>query len=190
VCRYAGLTRKAIHELKYSQRTELAPPLGDLMVRCLADPPEYGPAADPYYTPPPRIPLEGITAVVPVPLSREQQRRRGFNQSERLAIELGSRLGLPVFAWMLQRIRDTPPQVRLSARERARNVRGAFQAAGRDSVADQVVLLVDDVLTTGATLNECARVLKRAGAADVYGITMARQTVLPTPAAAPASHVV
>jgi len=160
------------------------------MARCLADPPEYGPAADPYYTPPPPIRLDCLTAVVPVPLSREQRRRRGFNQSERLAVELARRLALPVCTLMLQRVRDTRPQVRLSASERARNVRGAFQAAGRDQVADQVVLLVDDVLTTGATLNECARVLKRAGAADVYGITMARQTILPTTAAGQASNVV
>lgn len=123
--------------------------------------------------------LAGIDVAVPVPLHRSRQRERGFNQAELLA----RRLPLPV-ANMLVRTRATVSQIDLPAEKRQRNVRGAFALKGGQSnffpflgkslTVPLSVLLVDDVATTGATLNECARVLLEAGAREVRALTAAR----------------
>lgn len=114
--------------------------------------------------------------IVP-PLSRERLAERGFNQSLELARHLGRRLGVPVAPRALVRLRDTPPQARLKPDDRARNVKGAFAATRRfDGLA---VAVVDDVMTTGATLSEIAAVLKSAGAARVVNWVVAR--ALPHP---------
>lgn len=116
---------------------------------------------------------EAIDAVVPVPLHRTRERERGFNQADILARVLARRLRRPVLRKTVERIRSTPPQAG-KPRERARNVRGAFAVRRPEEIAGRSLLLVDDVLTTGATVNECAKVLMKAGARPVLVYTLAR----------------
>lgn len=111
--------------------------------------------------------------VVPVPLHRARKRERGFNQAEALAAGVARSLGLPLNSGILHRIRPTPPQTGLSYSARRRNVQGAFEVRGR-SLRGQSVLLVDDVMTTGATAHACAMRLKQAGAEKVLVLTLAR----------------
>lgn len=139
----------AIHRMKYDDARYLAPFFANLI---------EVPGAWP------------IEAVVPVPLHEKKRRQRGYNQSALLAYALASRLALPFEEDWLSRVRDTGSQTRLSAAARAKNVAGAFLAKPAQT-AGKRVLIVDDVLTTGATVSECALALRRAGAAGVYGAT-------------------
>ena len=113
-----------------------------------------------------------VDALIPMPLAAGRLRERGFNQAQELARLAGRRLGLPVFAHACRKVADTAPQAALPWKERARNVRGAF-VCDADLTGFRVAV-VDDVMTTGATLNELARNLKRAGAAQVSGWVVAR----------------
>jgi ComF family protein len=152
---YGGVMRDALHRFKFGGRRTLAQPLADLAVeQCGATLPD------------------GIGAVVPVPLARDREWERGFNQAALLAERIAKRLDVPIRAGWLARQRATKPQSDLPAAERSANVRGAFRAA--PAVADRHVLLVDDVLTTGATLGECARALRAAGARRIGALTVAR----------------
>lgn len=149
---YDGRLRDVIHALKYNGRRSIAPRLGALMRTA-------GAAV-----------LQDADVSVPVPLHRRRQRSRGFNQAD----DLARALGLPVRR-LLRRVRFTTPQIELPAEERHRNVRDAFSL--QPSAVGQVpavVVLVDDVSTTGATLDACARVLKAAGVKDVRALTAAR----------------
>ena len=148
---YDGVLRDIVHALKYDGRRSTAPPLARLMVRHGGDV------------------LDGADAVVPVPLHARRQRERGFNQAE----DLARGLMVPVVP-ALRRVRATDPQVGLSASARKRNVHGAFEVTSPRSVAHSRIVIVDDVTTTGATLEACARVLKRAGAREVRALTAAR----------------
>lgn len=152
---FEGTMRLLLHALKYDRRHTLARPLALRMIAAGADV------------------LRGATAVVPVPLHRSRQRARGFNQAARLA----GRLGLPVLR-VLRRVRATPPQADLSAAQRAANMRDAFAPVrwppSSGKVHGAVLVLVDDVETTGATLEACARVLRHAGAGEVRSLTAAR----------------
>jgi ComF family protein len=112
--------------------------------------------------------------VVPIPLHRERLRWRGFNQAVPLARAIAAARGRPVDPFALTRQRPTPPQVGLGAGDRRRNVRGAFAVRDRERVRGRTVLLVDDVMTTGATAHECAHVLRRAGARAVDVVVLAR----------------
>jgi ComF family protein len=114
-----------------------------------------------------------IDAVVPVPLHRRRARERGFNQADILARVVGKRLHRPVLRRAVARVRPTPPQAG-KARDRVRNVRGAFAVRDPARIEGRSLLLVDDVLTTGATVNECAKVLMKAGARAVLVYTLAR----------------
>jgi ComF family protein len=114
----------------------------------------------------------GVDALIPMPLSQARLRERGFNQAHELARHLGRRFQLPVLANAARRIADTTPQAALPWKERARNVRGAFVCDA--DLTGRHVAIVDDVMTTGATLSELARNLKRAGAARVSGWVVAR----------------
>jgi ComF family protein len=152
---YEGALREALHAFKFAGRRTLARPLGDLAAdRCAA-----------------ALPGD-IDAVVPVPLARARERERGFNQAALLAERVARRLGVPAKTAWLTRRRPTRPQSELSPVERRQNVRGAFLASRR--VADRHVLVVDDILTTGATAAECARALRAAGARRVGVLTVAR----------------
>jgi ComF family protein len=118
--------------------------------------------------------LEKGVVLVPVPLHPRRRRERGYNQSELLARELSIRTGLELAARALVRRVDTLPQAGLSAAGRRRNVAGAFAVRKRTKVSGRVVVLMDDVMTTGATALACARILKDAGAAEVRLLSVAR----------------
>ena len=112
--------------------------------------------------------------VVPVPLDRGRLRERGYNQAELIAKPLARLLGIPFRSYLLVRTRPRPNQLRLTPRERWETVRGAYAPHQTAQVDKLRVLLVDDVFTTGATLDACSRALKGAGAARVVGLTVAR----------------
>ena len=155
---HSGPLREAIHQFKYEDLRALAGVLGQLMAdgwRRLA---------------PPGLELD---AVVPVPLHRKRERQRGYNQAALLARELGACLQLPVVEDAVVRSRATAPQVDLNAEERRANVRDAFQCRG-DSFSGMRVLLVDDVCTSGATLESACLALRSAGAASVWACTLTR----------------
>ncbi len=176
-CRYSGPLRLAIHKLKYAGRAQLARPLGEMIVAALRQGPQPGWTADRHYSPPPAPDIGRITAVVPVPLHPRRERERGFNQAELLAQHVAEQLSLPVLPHALRRTKDTASQVGLTLRQRQQNVRGAFEPGERGAIRGQTLLLIDDVCTTGSTLDECAKTLKRAGAEGVYAATVARQTL-------------
>jgi ComF family protein len=117
---------------------------------------------------------DGADGLVPVPLHRARRRERGFNQSRLLARELGRRRGIAVLRGALVKIRQAPPQAGLRAADREKNVVGAYAVKRREKVRGRVLVLVDDVATTGATLRECARVLVEAGAKEVRAVTLAQ----------------
>ncbi|MCY4439670.1 MAG: hypothetical protein OXE53_05625 [Deltaproteobacteria bacterium] len=112
--------------------------------------------------------------IIPVPLHPRRLRWRGFNQSVLLGREVGRAWRIPLDPFVLTRKTETRPQSSLSLKERQPNVRGAFSVAPRRSVKSLRLLLVDDIYTSGATVNECTRVLLRSGARDVQVLTLAR----------------
>ncbi|MGH9684833.1 MAG: ComF family protein [Candidatus Acidiferrales bacterium] len=112
--------------------------------------------------------------VVPVPLHADRLRERGYNQAELIARPLARRLGLKLGTYLLVRKLPRPPQLRLSRTERWKSVRGAYATREGVRVDKLRILLIDDVMTTGATLDACARALKKAGAAEVFGLTVGR----------------
>lgn len=111
---------------------------------------------------------------MPVPLHPKRLRWRGFNQSILLAREVSRAYSVPMDPFSLRRVRETPPQTELNEEERRRNVRGAFALAPGRSIERRNVLLVDDVYTSGATVNECVRTLRKSGARKVFVLTLAR----------------
>jgi competence protein ComFC len=112
--------------------------------------------------------------VVPVPLQRQRERERGYNQAALIAKPLAKRLGLPYKSVLLTRIRPRPDKHLLCCEERWESVRGAFATRPGSQVDNLRVLLVDDVMTSGATLDSCAKTLPEAGARSVIGLTVAR----------------
>ncbi|HZT43709.1 MAG TPA: ComF family protein [Chthonomonadaceae bacterium] len=159
--RYEGVLRQAIHRLKYDGKTALAQPLGKLLAASLERP---GSRLLPH---PNASDQPAFDRVVPVPLHPSRLRERGFNQSERIARIVAQEYGWRLDTRGLRRIRRTKTQTRLGHRERAQNVQGAFAVRTSDYFAGQSVLIIDDVLTTGATVKECAQVVKDAGAVRV-----------------------
>jgi len=152
---YDGPLREAVNLLKFHKVKRLSSPLGGLMA-------------------PIDIPRQAT--LVPVPLSKKRLIQRGFNQSLLLAREISGRRLLPLESGLLFKTSDTPPQSRLPRKDRLRNQKGAFRV---NSGFRGDVVLVDDVMTTGATLNECARVLKKHGVSEVYGAVLARSKAEP-----------
>jgi ComF family protein len=152
---FEGTVREAIHWLKYNGCTELAGPLGHLMAVYWMQHP---------------MPAD---VLVPVPLHADRLHERGYNQAALLAREMASQVGLVVDEQTLVRQRSTDPQVELDARQRKENVRGAFRCSGNGLVGKRV-LLVDDVCTTGATLEACAVALYDGRARSVQALTLAR----------------
>ena len=163
---YAGSLRAIVHALKYDGRRSLAKPLAARLAIHGADV------------------LAGADCAVPVPLHRSGRRARGFNQ----AAELARHLPVPVRD-ALERVRATPSQTALPAAKRHANVRNAFRLRRGGSVHGLVVVLVDDVCTTGATLDACARVLLAEGAREVRALTAARASRRGSPSAGPSPSV-
>ena len=155
--RYDGTARMAVRRFKYERRRRLGRWLAGGMAQAARA----------------SLPLEEISAIVPVPLHWFKRRLAGWSPSEDLARAVSQRLGKPCLPQALARTRWTATQTRLSWRERSRNVQGAFTAFPA-AVGDRAVLLVDDVLTSGATAEACALALKQAGARTVYVLTAAR----------------
>jgi competence protein ComFC len=154
---FQGVVRQAIHQLKYNNFKVLASPLAQLLAEYVETRP---------------LPVE---VIVPVPLHPRRLRERGYNQSALLARELGRLISLPVVEDSLFRLKDTPAQARASNAEiRRSNVVGVF-ACRDEKLKGKQVLLIDDVCTTGATLDSCAITLNRAGASSVWGLALARE---------------
>lgn len=154
---YRGTVRKSVHRYKFSGVRAYARPFGLLMAQCVQDRPEMAP--------------ELITWA---PLSRKRRRERGYDQGELLARAMAKRLGLPAAATLVK-ARHTQPQSGLdSAEARRANALGAYAILNGAEVAGKRVLLADDVVTSGATLSECARTLLEAGAAEVWCVTLAQ----------------
>jgi ComF family protein len=150
---YDGALRQILHAFKYERRRTLAAPLARLMADAGRDL------------------LATVDVAVPVPLHRSRERSRGFNQAR----DLARQLNLPI-GDILRRTRPTPSQTDLPAARRHANVRGAFIVSPRErgAIAGRIVVLIDDVSTTGATLDACGRALKDAGAREVRALTAAR----------------
>jgi ComF family protein len=152
---FEGVLRQAMHHLKYRRRTTLAEPLGGLMVAYWMQHPSP------------------VDVVVPVPLHAARLRERGYNQAALLGCELARRTGLAVDEQTLVRQRATAPQVDLNAEQRKENVHDAF-CCSSNALAGKRVLLIDDVCTTGATLEACAVALHEGGARSVQALMLAR----------------
>ena len=166
---YRGPLRKAILQLKFRRQERLGKKLGGLLAAT------WGTLSEALHDSP--------ALLVPVPLHRVRERERGFNQAELLARGLARALshswpGVPpkVECGVLCRIRATPPQTGLSTAARHENVRGGFSVTSPERVHDRVIVLVDDVMTTGATLSACASALKAADARSVLALALARAT--------------
>jgi ComF family protein len=159
---YDGLLRQVIHRFKYGHRVRLGKRLNLLLHFAWEQWPEF----------------QEADLILPVPLHRRRQWERGFNQSEMLARLLAQDVRKLFQRGLLIRVRNTPSQTGLSRRQRRLNVEGAFEVRKPARVKNKACLLVDDVLTTGATLNETATVLKRWGARKILVLTLARVSPL------------
>jgi ComF family protein len=152
---FEGPLREAIHQFKYRPCRSLGEPLGAWMadrVRLIRD----------------------VDMIMPVPLHLKRLRQRGFNQALLLAHGLSERFHVSLSCNNLVRVRPTRPQVELTGDERIKNVKGAFSLRKPGEVEARHIVIVDDVFTTGATMQECAAVLKKAGAGQVTALTLAR----------------
>ncbi len=156
--RYSGVVRDLLRQFKYGHALWLRGDLAGVLKACV----------EAHYAP------DDFDAVVAVPLFRARRRERGYNQAELLARRLARAFGKPLLSRCVARVRPTATQTHLTAAERATNVRDAFQVRFACRLKGRRLLLIDDVMTTGATVNECARALKEGGAERVLVATLAR----------------
>jgi len=163
---YENSLRAAIGKLKYKYIEELSNILVDIMV-------DYWAKYQPFLLDEIKKSQGQNWMVTAVPLHWFRQNKRGFNQSDLLAKDFAKRLGLK-YEEVLQRTKYTKQQVGLKGRDRAQNIRNAFEGDKRYEISDKNILLIDDVWTTGSTLRECCYILKRNGAKKVWAITLAR----------------
>jgi ComF family protein len=152
---YVPPLQDAICLFKYRGKIALASPLADLMINQLPS-------------------LDAVDLIMPVPLHPQRLREREFNQSLLLADRIRRHLGIPVSFSNLIRLAPSPAQTTLPRRKRLKNLRRAFALRRPDLIIDKRILLIDDVYTTGTTVNECAKTLRKAGAGDVFVVTLAR----------------
>lgn len=157
-CVYDGTVKKLIHELKYAGKEYLGKPLGSLLIDFIR---KY------------QLPVGSIDTVIALPLHRVRLREREFNQAHILAREVCAAFGLASASDALLKVKATGSQTDLSPEERALNVQGAFRVKDAGKITGKSILLVDDVLTTGATASEAAAALKQAHAAYVMVLTLA-----------------
>ncbi len=159
---YDGVLKELIHQFKYKEKKYLANPLGKLLVDFVE---EY-------------LEEERFDYIIPIPLEKARHKKRGYNQAELLARVLGEAVDKPILTDLVERRKKTKPQFGLNREERFENLSGAFEVSksGKEDVATiagKTVLLLDDLATTGATVDECARVLKGAGVNEVYALVLA-----------------
>jgi ComF family protein len=162
-CLYDGIVADLITGLKYGKRLANVPILGELLeeafLRWLGE--------------------EKTDLIIPIPMHIDRLKKRGFNQSVLLAKELAERIRIPWNHSVLVKIRNTPPQVSLHKKARKENLKKAFvvNESWKPFLSHASVLLIDDVITTGTTIMECAKILKRAGATKVIGLSVARTPI-------------
>ncbi len=154
---YEGPLREAIHRWKYEEKSYLTSFFGEKLAERFRQ----------YWDP------QSIDLIIPVPLHSKRLRERGFNQALLLAMELSRRTRLPYSKGLLRKRIPTPPQVNLSGEEREKGVKGSFHLQRDEEIEGKSILLIDDVYTTGATVNECSKVLLKAGAERVDVLTIA-----------------
>ena len=152
---YQTPLKEALALFKYRGKVTLAHPLARLLIQHLPS-------------------LPPVDVIMPVPLHAQRLREREFNQSALLANPLSQHLGLPLILGGLIRTRPTVPQTSLTRKERLTNLRGAFSVSQPVAIQGKAILIIDDVMTTGTTLHECAHTLRQAGSGPVYGLTLAR----------------
>jgi ComF family protein len=169
---YTPPLQDAIRLLKYQGKVSLVSPLANLMLTALP-------------------PLDAIDLIIPVPLHHERLCQREFNQALLLAARIGQHLKISLSYTNLIRTTSTPPQTSLSRKSRLSNLRHAFAVRRPAQLVNKRILLIDDVLTTGTTVNECAKTLRRSGSADVFVLTLARtidQNLVPDRTQSPAPY--
>ena len=155
VCSYTGLAAEAVIRMKFAGRPDLTEGIGRMMAEAVRN--EDG--------------LPMFDGILPVPMTRRDVLRRGFCQTKLLAKVIGRELSVPVLPGALRKIRQTRQQHRLSKEERLKNVLGAYAVADPAAIAGKHLLLCDDVITTGTTVDQCAKVLLEAGALSVAAVT-------------------
>ncbi|SCG81899.1 Competence protein F DNA transformation protein comF [Proteiniborus sp. DW1] len=153
---FTGLLRKAIYRYKYESKPYMYKSFGEFMLYAFE-----------------KENITNIDLIVPVPLHRSRKAERGYNQAELLAKYLSSKLGIPLNSRNLIRTKATKIQNKLSRHEREQNLKDAFIIRQSNVFKDKRILLVDDIFTTGATVNECSRILMECGVKEVYVITIA-----------------
>lgn len=156
--RYQGALLESIHRFKYQRIPALAKPLGRLLADLVEE----------------HFPWQQYDLIVPVPLHPRRLREREFNQALLLAKGMGKALGIRVDFQSLIRVKWTEPQVKLNWQARRKNVSRAFSVKEKKRISGRLVLLVDDVMTSGATIEECSRTLLKAGAREVDAVALAR----------------
>jgi ComF family protein len=155
VWKFSETFQSIIHFLKYDHKKSVGRKLGRLLAERIPD--EY---------------FKDMDCIVPVPVHHTRRRERGYNQAEIIGEALAEKVGLPMDKKVLKRLRKTTTQTKLSKRIRGKNISGAFMAEG--DLSGKRILLLDDVFTTGSTVNECSKALLAAGAAEVRVLTAAR----------------
>jgi ComF family protein len=156
--KYEGVIKDLILKFKYNNKDYLSGPLSKLLVYSINACERFS-VAD---------------VIIPVPLHWTRRFTRGYNQSELLAKNVAAYLGKPLLTGVLLRTRMTSPQFRLSRAERLKNMENCFKVANREMIRKKSVLIIDDICTTAATMEQCAKALKRAGSGRVFGLTVAR----------------
>ena len=156
---YDKVLKKCIHLFKYYGEKKLAKPLGKLMVDCLLKNNEFENKFD---------------LIIPVPLHKNDLKKRGFNQSVLLGKVVGNYFSIPVGESTLVKKKLTPFQINLSKKERGKNILGAFSVEKPEEIKGKNILILDDVFTTGATVEECAKELMKARAKNIFVLTLAR----------------
>lgn len=152
---YSNALAEAIHLMKFSGLRRLAQPLGRLLLK---------------------LEMPECDGIVPVPLSKKGLRLREFNQTLLISKVISKELKIPLHMDVLFKKRDTPPQIGLNAKQRVKNLKGAFEVRG--DIKGLRLLLIDDVMTTGATARECSKELMKAGAKEVIVLTLARPSMM------------
>lgn len=160
-----GPIKELIHNFKYNHILELQIVLGDLLIDALEKNQRN---------------LGKDLLITAVPIHYLRMARRGYNQAEILADYVSTKLNLPKNFQILKKIRQTKPQVQFSGKNRRENLKNSFKICKNADVLSKTIIVVDDVTTTGATLNECARIIKQAGARRVWGLVVAKGWIILT----------